>query len=51
MALVLMPAFVWRQPFFLPVALHVILAALREWKRYKQEQKKYLTFVAKSKQS
>ncbi|KAG6593005.1 GPI transamidase component PIG-S [Cucurbita argyrosperma subsp. argyrosperma] len=38
-------------PFFLPVALHVILAALREWKRYKQEHKKYLAFLAKPKQS
>ncbi|CAI9107415.1 OLC1v1006764C1 [Oldenlandia corymbosa var. corymbosa] len=28
-------------PFFLPVSLHVVLAVLREWKRYKQEQKKF----------
>ncbi|CAA0815204.1 GPI transamidase component PIG-S-related [Striga hermonthica] len=28
-------------PFFLPVSLHVLLAALREWKRYKQEKRKY----------
>ncbi|KAK4749073.1 hypothetical protein SAY87_026522 [Trapa incisa] len=35
-------------PFFLPVSLHVILAALREWKRYKQEKTKYLTWVTKS---
>lgn len=31
-------------PFFLPVSLHVVLAVLREWKRYKQEQKKYLAW-------
>nr|GMD28019.1 GPI transamidase component PIG-S [Ipomoea batatas] len=34
-------------PFFLPVALHVILAVLREWKRCKQENKKYLAWKAK----
>uniref|UniRef100_A0A7N0UUS1 GPI transamidase component PIG-S n=1 Tax=Kalanchoe fedtschenkoi TaxID=63787 RepID=A0A7N0UUS1_KALFE len=33
-------------PFFLPVAMHVILAALREWKRYKQETKKYMASKA-----
>uniref|UniRef100_A0A803PG44 GPI transamidase component PIG-S n=1 Tax=Cannabis sativa TaxID=3483 RepID=A0A803PG44_CANSA len=31
-------------PFFLPVAMHVILAALREWRRYKQENNKYLAW-------
>ncbi|XP_019450086.1 PREDICTED: GPI transamidase component PIG-S [Lupinus angustifolius] len=35
-------------PFFLPVSMHVILAALREWKRYKQENKKYLAWKAKA---
>ncbi|XP_071918408.1 uncharacterized protein [Coffea arabica] len=34
-------------PFFLPVSLHVLLAVLREWKRYKQEQKKYLAWKNK----
>ncbi|KAL1321355.1 hypothetical protein HN51_066135 [Arachis hypogaea] len=34
-------------PFFLPVTMHVILAALREWKRYKQENRKYLAWKAK----
>ncbi|XP_021720068.1 GPI transamidase component PIG-S-like [Chenopodium quinoa] len=34
-------------PFFLPVALHVLLAAFKEWKRYKQEKLKYLTWKAK----
>ncbi|KAL5798728.1 hypothetical protein ACOSQ2_003548 [Xanthoceras sorbifolium] len=29
-------------PFFLPVTMHVLLAALREWRRYKQEKAKYL---------
>lgn len=33
-------------PFFLPVALHVILAAVKEWKRFKQEKLKYLTWKA-----
>ncbi|XP_062078091.1 uncharacterized protein LOC133782734 [Humulus lupulus] len=36
-------------PFFLPVAMHVLLAALREWRRYKQESKKYLAWKNKSK--
>ncbi|KAG8371729.1 hypothetical protein BUALT_Bualt13G0118400 [Buddleja alternifolia] len=36
-------------PFFLPVSLHVLLAALREWKRYKQESKKYHAWRAISK--
>ncbi|RAL47759.1 hypothetical protein DM860_012384 [Cuscuta australis] len=31
-------------PFFLPVALHVILAVMRELKRYKQENRKYVTW-------
>ncbi|XP_010685048.2 uncharacterized protein LOC104899537 isoform X2 [Beta vulgaris subsp. vulgaris] len=34
-------------PFFLPVAMHVLLAAVKEWKRYKQEKMKYLTWKAK----
>ncbi|XP_057781038.1 uncharacterized protein LOC130999517 isoform X1 [Salvia miltiorrhiza] len=34
-------------PFFLPVSLHVLLAALREWKRYKQESRKYKAWKAK----
>ncbi|KAL6214344.1 hypothetical protein ACLB2K_013778 [Fragaria x ananassa] len=36
-------------PFFLPVSMHVILAALREWRRYKKEHKKYLVWKAKMK--
>ncbi|XP_022890628.1 GPI transamidase component PIG-S isoform X2 [Olea europaea var. sylvestris] len=36
-------------PFFLPVTLHVLLAVLREWKRYKQESKKYNAWQAKVK--
>lgn len=35
-------------PFFLPVALHVLLAAVKEWKRYKQERSKYLAWKAKA---
>ncbi|KAL0440096.1 UNVERIFIED_CONTAM: GPI transamidase component PIG-S [Sesamum latifolium] len=35
-------------PFFLPVSLHVLLAALREWKRYKQESRKYNAWKAKT---
>ncbi|RZB52353.1 GPI transamidase component PIG-S [Glycine soja] len=38
-------------PFFLPVTMHVLLAALREWKRYKQENRKYLASKAKVKVS
>ncbi|KAH6814402.1 GPI transamidase component PIG-S-like protein [Perilla frutescens var. frutescens] len=34
-------------PFFLPVSLHVVLAALREWKRYKQESRKFSAWKAK----
>ncbi|XP_075490770.1 uncharacterized protein LOC142529198 isoform X1 [Primulina tabacum] len=34
-------------PFFLPVSLHVILAVLREWKRYKQESNRYKAWKAK----
>lgn len=34
-------------PFFLPVALHVVLAALREWRRYKQEMTKYLSWKSR----
>ncbi|KAL2933755.1 GPI transamidase component PIG-S [Bienertia sinuspersici] len=34
-------------PFFLPVALHVLLAAVKEWKRYKQEKMKYSTWKAR----
>ncbi|KAK9281628.1 hypothetical protein L1049_004531 [Liquidambar formosana] len=36
-------------PFFLPVLMHVLLAALREWRRYKQEKAKYLAWKAKAK--
>ncbi|KAF7845580.1 GPI transamidase component PIG-S [Senna tora] len=36
-------------PFFLPVSMHLLLAALREWKRYKQENKKYLARKTKTK--
>ncbi|CAN8269564.1 unnamed protein product [Cochlearia groenlandica] len=36
-------------PFFLPVAAHVVLAALREWKRYKQEKAKYLKWISRKK--
>lgn len=39
------------QPFFLPVAMHVVLAALREWKRYRQENTKYLAWKAKVKKA
>ncbi|CAM8948441.1 unnamed protein product [Rhodiola kirilowii] len=35
-------------PFFLPVAMHVILAAIRELKRYKQESKKYMAWKAEA---
>ncbi|KAK5820139.1 GPI transamidase component PIG-S [Gossypium arboreum] len=35
-------------PFFLPVSMHVVLAALRELKRYKQEKAKYLAWKAKA---
>ncbi|RDX60517.1 GPI transamidase component PIG-S, partial [Mucuna pruriens] len=38
-------------PFFLPVTMHVLLAAVREWKRYKQENRKYLAANAKAKVS
>ncbi|XP_058206730.1 uncharacterized protein LOC131320148 [Rhododendron vialii] len=34
-------------PFFLPVSLHVILAAVREWRRVKTEQKKYVAWKTK----
>lgn len=34
-------------PFFLPVSLHVVLAALREWKRYQRENKKYFAWKAR----
>ncbi|KAG5567282.1 hypothetical protein RHGRI_002739 [Rhododendron griersonianum] len=34
-------------PFFLPVSLHVILAAVREWRRFKTEQKKYVAWKTK----
>ncbi|KAK2414083.1 GPI transamidase component PIG-S [Trifolium repens] len=36
-------------PFFLPVTMHILLAALREWKRFKQENRKYLSWKAKAK--
>lgn len=35
-------------PFFLPVSLHLVLAVLREWKRYKQEKKKHMTWRLRS---
>ncbi|XP_039000912.1 GPI transamidase component PIG-S-like isoform X2 [Hibiscus syriacus] len=35
-------------PFFLPVSMHVVLAALRELRRYKQEKAKYLVWKAKA---
>ncbi|OMO86872.1 Phosphatidylinositol-glycan biosynthesis class S protein [Corchorus capsularis] len=35
-------------PFFLPVAMHVVLAALRELRRYKKEKAKYLAWKAKA---
>lgn len=40
------PLLFW-QPFFLPVSLHVLLAVVREWKRYKQESAKYRAWKAK----
>ncbi|KAL3828912.1 hypothetical protein ACJIZ3_017714 [Penstemon smallii] len=36
-------------PFFLPVSLHVVLSALREWKRYRQESRKYSAWKTKLK--
>ncbi|GAV70714.1 PIG-S domain-containing protein [Cephalotus follicularis] len=36
-------------PFFLPVSMHVLLAALREWRRYRQEKGKYLAWKATAK--
>ncbi|KAI3918814.1 hypothetical protein MKX01_042134 [Papaver californicum] len=36
-------------PFFLPVALHVLLAAAKEWRRYKQERTKHFTWISKTK--
>ncbi|KAK7339147.1 hypothetical protein VNO77_19795 [Canavalia gladiata] len=38
-------------PFFLPVSMHVLLAALREWKRFKQENRKHLAGKTKTKVS
>ncbi|XP_058097494.1 uncharacterized protein LOC131242696 isoform X2 [Magnolia sinica] len=35
-------------PFFAPVALHVLLAAIKELKRYKQERAKYLAWNARA---
>ncbi|XVF32170.1 hypothetical protein REPUB_Repub17cG0058800 [Reevesia pubescens] len=35
-------------PFFLPVSMHVVLAALRELRRYKKEMAKYLAWKAKA---
>ncbi|XP_022758702.1 GPI transamidase component PIG-S-like [Durio zibethinus] len=35
-------------PFFLPVSMHIGLAALRELRRYKKEKAKYLAWKAKS---
>ncbi|XP_024982169.1 GPI transamidase component PIG-S [Cynara cardunculus var. scolymus] len=37
-------------PFFLPLSLHVILAVVREIKRYKQESRKYAAWKAVGKQ-
>ncbi|KAL9999846.1 putative phosphatidylinositol-glycan biosynthesis class S protein [Helianthus debilis subsp. tardiflorus] len=37
-------------PFFLPLSLHVILAVVREIKRYKQESRKYAAWEALRKQ-
>jgi phosphatidylinositol glycan class S len=37
------------QPYFLPVSMLVLPAALREWRRYKQEKAKYLLWKAKEK--
>ncbi|CAL1412057.1 unnamed protein product [Linum trigynum] len=34
-------------PFFLPVSLHVLLAAVREWRRYKHEKAKYVRWKVK----
>lgn len=34
------------QPFFAPVSLHVLLAAIKELKRYKREKAKYMAFAA-----
>ncbi|KAL9275507.1 GPI transamidase component PIG-S-like protein [Drosera capensis] len=34
-------------PFFLPVLLHVVIAAIKERRRYKQEMSKYLAWKAK----
>ncbi|OVA14889.1 ABC transporter [Macleaya cordata] len=36
-------------PFFLPVSLHILLAATKEWRRYKQERAKYLAWTSKAK--
>ncbi|XP_043704618.1 GPI transamidase component PIG-S [Telopea speciosissima] len=38
-------------PFFLPVSLHVVLAAIKEWKRFKQERAKYLEWKANAGES
>ncbi|KAK7293142.1 hypothetical protein RJT34_16003 [Clitoria ternatea] len=38
-------------PFFLPVSIHVLLAAIREWRRFKQESRKYSAGKAKAKVS
>ncbi|KAF8388441.1 hypothetical protein HHK36_027111 [Tetracentron sinense] len=35
-------------PFFLPVLLHVLLAAFKEWRRYKRERTKYLAWKVKA---
>ncbi|KAJ7950461.1 GPI transamidase component PIG-S, related protein [Quillaja saponaria] len=36
-------------PFFFPVSMHILLAALREFRRYKKENRKYLAWKAKGK--
>ncbi|KAL9271584.1 GPI transamidase component PIG-S-like protein [Drosera capensis] len=37
-------------PFFLPVLLHVVIAAIKEGRRYKQEMSKYVAWKAKAKE-
>ncbi|KAL5701673.1 hypothetical protein ACHQM5_026985 [Ranunculus cassubicifolius] len=34
-------------PFFLPVSLHILLAAIKELKRYRREKAKYFTWMAR----
>jgi len=44
-AAILSTLYFW-QPFFAPVCLHVLLAAIKELKRYKAERAKYSAFLA-----